>query len=235
MDDSRTPLDDDDPRARLAVLHDLEELVEVPMIVLGFVWLVLLVIELAWGFTPALEVASVVIWVLFLLDFALKVALAPDRLAFVRREWFTVLSLFVPALRVLRFARAFRVLAALRGLRLVRVVATLNRSFRAAGRVFERRGAGYVATLTLLVAFGGAAGMYAFEGGEGGGFDDYGTALWWTAMLLTTMGSESWPRTLEGRALCLLLSVYGFAMFGYVTAALASLFVSRDRADADSR
>ncbi|MFN7146641.1 MAG: ion channel, partial [Myxococcota bacterium] len=58
---------------------------------------------------------------------------------------------------------------------------------------------------------------------------DYATALWWTAMLLTTMGSETWPRTAEGRVLCLLLAVYGFAMFGYVTAALASLFVRADR------
>ena len=25
-------------------------------------------------------------------------------------------------------------------------------------------------------------------------FDSYGTALWWTAMLLTTMGSDYWPK-----------------------------------------
>lgn len=33
-------------------------------------------------------------------------------------------------------------------------------------------------------------------------------------MLLTTMGSEYWPQTAEGRILCLLLSVYAFAVFG---------------------
>lgn len=232
MDDTRPPDEDESPEARLAALHDLEDLVEVPMIVLGLIWLVLLVVELAWGLTPALEVAVTTIWVIFLLDVALKLALAPSKAAYLRREWFTVVALLVPALRVLRFTRSLRVLAALRGARglhLVRVVSSLNRGFRGVGRAFERRGAGYVATLTGLVAFGGAAGMYAFERGGPGGFEDYGSALWWTAMLLTTMGSESWPRTTEGRILCLLLSVYGFAMFGYVTAALASLFVARDR------
>lgn len=35
-----------------------------------------------------------------------------------------------------------------------------------------------------------------------GGIDSYGTALWWTAMILTTMGSDYWPKTAEGRILC---------------------------------
>ena len=67
-----------------------------------------------------------------------------------------------------------------------------------------------------------------------GGFSSYGEALWWTAMLLTTMGSEFWPRTGEGRVLCFLLSLYGFAVFGYITASFASFFVGRDAADAEA-
>jgi voltage-gated potassium channel len=50
-------------------------------------------------------------------------------------------------------------------------------------------------------------------------------------MLLTTIGSEYWPRTPEGRLLCLLLSLYAIGVFGYITAALASFFVDRDRED----
>lgn len=36
------------------------------------------------------------------------------------------------------------------------------------------------------------------------------------------------PKTAEGRVLCRLLSLYGFAVFGYVTAVLATFFVGRD-------
>ena len=64
------------------------------------------------------------------------------------------------------------------------------------------------------------------------GIHDYGTALWWTAMLMTTMGSAYWPQTGEGRILCVLLALYAFAVFGYVTATLATFFVSRDMARA---
>jgi voltage-gated potassium channel len=49
-------------------------------------------------------------------------------------------------------------------------------------------------------------------------------------MLLTTMGSDYWPRTPEGRVLCLLLALYAFAVFGYMTAAIAAYFVGKDKA-----
>jgi voltage-gated potassium channel len=38
----------------------------------------------------------------------------------------------------------------------------------------------------------------------------------------------------EGRLLCLLLALYAVTIFGYVTAALASFFVDRDKAEKDS-
>ena len=77
------------------------------------------------------------------------------------------------------------------------------------------------------MTFAGAAGMYAFERGSGG-LDSYGDALWWTAMIMTTMGSQHWPLTAEGRLLCVFLALYAFAVFGYVTATLATFFVGRD-------
>ena len=70
---------------------------------------------------------------------------------------------------------------------------------RALGASLSRRGFGYVIALTVLVAFTGAAGMYAFENVAPIGMKSYGEALWWTAMVLTTMGSQYWPQTVEGR------------------------------------
>lgn len=101
---------------------------------------------------------------------------------------------------------------------------------KALGAAMQRRGFGYVAALTLVVTLAGAAGMYAFEkeGPAGRSLGSYGAALWWTAMIMTTMGSDYWPQTAEGRILCLVLALYGFAVFGYVTATLATFFIGRD-------
>jgi voltage-gated potassium channel len=206
------------------------------MIILGLVWLVLLVVELTAGLTPLLAALGVLIWCVFLFDFALELILAPERGTYLRRNWLTALALLVPALRVFRIARAVRVLGTLRaarGLRLVRVITSMNRSMHALRRTLARRGFGYVVALTVIVTFAGAAGMYAFEvdseSAQGaGGLNSFPDALWWTAMVMTTSGSDYWPRSAEGRLLCLLLSLYAFAVFGYVTATLASFLVGRD-------
>ena len=226
---------DDDRSERLAALVQLESWLERPMQALGFVWLALLILELTRGLSPLLAGLSTAIWIVFILDFALRFTLAPDKGAYLRGNWLGALSLLVPALRVLRVGRAVRVLRAaraVRGVRLVRVVGSLNRGMRSLSASMGRRGLGYVVVLTMLVTLGGAAGMYAFESGpSAGGLPDYGTALWWTAMVMTTLGSEYWPKTTEGRVLCFLLAVYAFAVWGYITASLATFFVGRDADD----
>ena len=99
----------------------------------------------------------------------------------------------------------------------------------------RRRGFGYVIGLTLLVIGLGAAGMLSFEPAREveGGFSSYAEALWWTGMLVTTIGSDFWPTTVEGRVLTLLLSAYGLAVLGYIAAAFASFFIGRDAESAE--
>ena len=215
-------------KARYQIVRQLTHWLEMPMLVLGFGWLVLLGVELIWGLSPALEVVGTLIWVVFILDFLLKFILAPHKLAFLKSNVITLISLLVPALRLFRLARVFRVVRATRGLRLVKLVGSLNRGMKALAASFGRRGVGYVLGLTSVVVLVGAAGMYAFEKDLPTGLRTYPEALWWTAMLLTSMGSDYWPQTTEGRALCLLLALYGFGVFGYFTATLASFFMGRD-------
>jgi voltage-gated potassium channel len=218
-------------RERGEILEQLERWLEVPMIVLGLVWLALLVAELIWGISPLLETVSTVIWIIFIIDFGVKLLLAPHRLDYLKRNWLTMLSLLLPALRVLRaFAmlRILRAASAVRGLTLIRVITAMNRGMKALGRSMGRRGLGYVIGISAIVLLAGAAGMFAFERSEPNGFKTYGEALWWTAMILTTMGSAYWPQSPEGRVLCVLLALYAFTVFGYVTASLASFFIGRD-------
>ena len=216
---------------RYEVLQQLEDWLETPMVILGFVWLALLIVDLIWALSPLLEIIGTAIWIIFILDFGLKFTLAPQKAAYLKSNWLTVISLLLPALRIFRITRVVSLLRAAsvaRGLRLVRIVTSINRGMKALGASMGRRGFGYVIALTGIVILSGAAGMYTFENETRGGLDSYGAALWWTAMLLTSIGSEYWPQTPEGRVLCFILSLYGFAVFGYVTAALAAFFVGRD-------
>ena len=224
-------------RERAQLLQRMEAWLETPMLILAFVWLALLVLELIWGASALFEIVGLGIWGIFIVNFLLEFTLAPRKSDYLKRNWLTTLSLLVPALRVFRLIRVLRVLRmarAARGLRLLRVVSSLNRSMGALGASLNRRGFAYVVALTLLVTLGGAAGMYAFENETLDGIHSYGDALWWTAMIMTTMGSQYWPQTIEGRVLCVALALYAFGVFGYVTATLATFFVGRDAENADA-
>jgi voltage-gated potassium channel len=222
-------------RERWKLTARLVRLLDWPMLALSVVWTALLAIEFTRGLSPPLQIANDVIWITFVAQFGVEFLVAPNKRLYLRKHWVTALSLALPVfrlLRLVRIARLARVARAARGLRLARLLASINRGMRALAVGFRRRGIGYLVVLTLLIALLGAAGMYRFEldAPGGTGFRDYSTALWWTAMLLTTMGSEYWPQTGEGRVLCFLLSLYAFAVFGYVTAAIAAYFVGKDRA-----
>lgn len=214
--------------SRRRLLHTLERVLEGPMVFLGFVWLALLVVELVWGLTRPLEYLSITIWVAFIFDFLLKFLLATHKMAFLRKNWLTVLSLIIPAIRLFSLLRLLR---SLRGLRLIKVVGSLNRGMKSLAATMKRRGFAYVLLLTLAVIFGGAAGLFAIERGHPG-FESYAMALWFTAMRVITAGSDYWPTTSEGRGLTFLLALYGYGIFGYITATLATFFIGRD-AEAD--
>lgn len=218
---------------RPGLLRAVEERLEIPMVVLSFVWLALFVAELVTGLGPVLTTAGTVIWVVFIADFALRLWLAGDRPGYLKRNWLTAVSLIVPALRMFRAARAFALLRSARGVRVVRVAGSLNRALRALGRTFQRRGFGYMVAATVLVVLLGSAAILAFERGAAG-FEDYGDALWWTAMMVLSVGSETWPESPEGRSLGFFLALYGFSIVGYVAATLTSFFLDRDAQDEEA-
>lgn len=220
-------------RERRHLLSNFEKLLEGPMIFLGFVWLVLLIIELIWALPKALEYLSLGIWAIFIIDFLVKLILAPEKLRFLKKNWLTAISLLVPALRVLRAFRFVRVLRGLRGIRLIRIVSSLNRSMHSLAATMQRRAFGYIFLLTIIVTLAGAAGMYALERNTAG-FGSFGLSLWWSAMRVITAGSGAEPATPEGRVLAFGLALFGYTIFGYVTATFASFFIGRDAEEEDA-
>lgn len=239
-----------DPRTvlhheRQRLLRQVAAALDRPMTALAFVWLGLLVLDLTRGLSGWLAALNNLIWGLFVAHFTVEFVLAPEKGRYLRKNWLTAVALVLPALRVLRIFRAFRVLRATRAVRgtgLVRLVTSLNRGMGALRKGLRRRGFGYVVGVTVLVTFAGAAGMYSLENpaalreqghdrvaDAGGGLGGYGEAVWWTAMTMTTMGADYFPKTPEGRLLGWLLAVYAFAVFGYITVTIASYFVGRDR------
>jgi voltage-gated potassium channel len=232
----------DDPRHAVpkpSFLKTLPRKLERPMLLLSFVWFLVIITELVNGTGPLLLSLGTVLWALFVLYFGLRLAIVPDRVIFLKRNWLFVLAILVPILRFFPFFQTLplaRALTATFGMQGIWMFASADLGLRSLRRTMGRRGTGYVLTFTVVVILAGAAGMLHFENDspDPQGIHNYPEALWWVAMQITNIGSGYRPVTVGGHVLCLGISIFALAIFGYLTAVFAAFFIGRDAEDPKS-
>jgi voltage-gated potassium channel len=217
-------------RERFALLHNLERILSGPLAVLGLIWFFVVIATFIWGNQPWLQQLTYAIWIVFVIDFFIRLIVAPKKLRFLKKNVLLAISLALPALAILRVFRLLAIFPTWQTA-LVQLLGGVNRSMSVLAATMERRGFVYAVILTILVTLAGAAGMFRFEHGPNGAINSYPYALWWTAMIMTTLGSDYFPHTAPGRILCLLLAIFAFSVFGYITAAVSSYFINKDAAD----
>ena len=213
-----------------------EKKLEWPMLILSFVWLCILITELANVTSPLLYGFGTGIWMLFIFYFAMRLVAIANRIAFLKKNWFFILAILVSALRFFPFLQHFplmRVLTATFGMQVIWILASADQGMRFLRRALGRRGAGYALALTFVVLFVGAAGMLHFErsSDDPQNIHTYLKGLWWTAMQMTNIGSTYSIKTTGGRIICLGISIYAAGMFGYLTALFATFLIDREAKD----
>lgn len=168
------------------------------------------------GGQAVLEVLITGTWVLFGLDYLVRIALARRRWRFVGTHLVDLAILALPMLRQLR------------ALRVVTAVTVLNRQLRddARGRVVV-----YVVGTVALIGFvASLAVLDAERDAPDATITTFGEAVWWTITTISTVGyGDRYPVTIEGRLVAVSLMVAGIALLGVVTASIASWFVENLR------
>ena len=210
-----------------------------PMLFLSFAWFLVIITELVNGITPFLLILGTVLWALFVLYFNLRLVIVPNRAIFLKQNWLFVLAVLVPILRFIPFLQTFplaRALTATFGMQVIWMFASADQGLRSLRRTIGRKGAAYALTFTVVVILAGAAGMLHFENDAPDplGIHSYPKALWWAAMQITNIGSGYRPVTAGGEVLCLAISIFAVAVFGYLTAVCAAFFIGRDAEDPKS-
>jgi voltage-gated potassium channel len=203
---------------------------------LAVITLVLIVVELLLSLRPPWNVvvytAQLAIWAFFLAAFVLELWLAPDKLRYVRKNALLVLALAIPALRIFRAAHALRILRAsrvVRSLNVARSITSLNRGLAAIREFLDFSQIALVVAVTAIVWLVATGLVYYLEQTTGSGLGGVGEAMWWSASILTTVGISREPESLEGRAVAVILRVFGVAVVGYVTARMAAYFLGGRR------
>lgn len=202
---------------------------DVPLAILALIWTLLIVVELAFPLSPEAAERIVhinfAIWFIFAVTFFIEFALAPSKLSYLQRNFLSALAVglpFVRVVRVLQIARVFRAAS------LARLVVVANRATAGAADLFSEQRFLYVVSLVAVTTLLSAAGVYFFEvDAPGTPFHTFWETLWWAATLSTTINIGADPVTLEGRVIALIQRVTALAVFGYVTASIASFLVGR--------
>jgi voltage-gated potassium channel len=160
------------------------------------------------------EIANIVIWIMFGVDYLTRLALSSDRRLFLRTHLFDLVVLLLPLLRPLR------------ALRLVTALLVLNRRTE---RWTRGRLAIYVAATTgLLIVVAGLAILDAERAIPDANIQSYPEALWWAVVTITTVGyGDHFPITITGQLVALSLMIGGIGLIGFVTGSLASWIVER--------
>ncbi len=178
-----------------------------------------------WLLTAA-GIANWLIWAAFAAEFVVVISLAHDRAAYARRAWLDLLIIVVsfPLLpELLALSRLVRLARLSRLLRTLRLSAILVKGFSVLGRLFKKRGFGYVTLVFLLVALTSGALFALFEG------DSLVDGLWWTVVTLTTVGyGDLSPATAGGRAVAAVLMVTSIGVVSFITANIAAFFIEED-------
>jgi voltage-gated potassium channel len=169
-----------------------------------------------------LRVLSWSVYGVFVIDFLLRLFLAEKRVAYALRHWYDVVLVVVPMLRPLRL------------LRLLALARILGRS---ASRNLAGRVTMYVVgTAVACVALGALAVLDAERGHADANIRTFADAAWWACTTVTTVGyGDHFPVTGEGRIVAVALMLVGIALFGSVTAAVASWFVAQVQAERAER
>lgn len=231
--DDRPSPDRDEKRAvvrdqRWELLDNLQAILEPAMAGLGLLFLALLLldysaIEFSDEGSSRLYWALQAIWAIFLIEFAVRLIVAPAKGAFLRSNWLGALSLILPFLRPIRALQAAR---ALRSLSLVRFLGGINRGIRVLRAVTRGRQFAWVGALTVVVMVAGAVGVRFFDRGvEDAPIQGFGDALWWSAAMVTTINNELYAVSTEARVLAILMRMFAVSVFGYITASIATYFI----------
>lgn len=152
------------------------------------------------------------LWAVFLGEFLARLTVAPDVRAFWRRNWWQVLFLLLPFLRVLRLVRAIRVL------RTGRVLSSAVRSTRSARSLLGGRVA-WLAVTSAIVVLASSQLLYGFSG-----YDTYAAALH-AAALATIAGEPLGRGDPFALVLELVLAAYSVVVFASLAGTLGAYFL----------
>ena len=193
-------------------LEKLERVTELPLMLASFILIPLITGLYFWNLTPAEERIytwlEIGIWAFFAIAFASKLALAPRKLAYLRRNWFEALLVLIPIIRPLRIIRA--ILFVIRGVSRWKRLATFE--------VLLAYGIGIILLAATIVTT-------VEQNAAGANIRSFPDALYWSLVTVSTVGyGDHYPVTVIGKFTAIFLMFFGIGIFAGIVATIVAAF-----------
>jgi voltage-gated potassium channel len=209
--------------SRAKLLARVEEFTELPLIILAIMMIPLLFGPMVWEMSAREEETFLYLdwftWGVFAVGLLVKVAIAPNRLRYIRSHWIDVIVVAVP------FARP---------LRIVRMVIYGTRAFMGMRRMVK---IDYLLAYAMAIVLIGATVVTAVEQrADSSTIRSFQDALWWAVATITTVGyGDKVPVSATGRAVGVVMMIGGITIFSALTANIASWLVRGTRKENEHR
>ena len=193
-------------------LQKIERRTELPLMLASFALMPIITGLYFWDLsaveTRIYTVLEIAIWALFAFTFIIKLAIAPSKLGYLRRNWPEVLLVLIPVLRPLRIIAA-----------IMFVVRDVSR-WR------------HLVTFETLIAYGIGIVLLAAtivttaeQNAVGANIQSFPDALYWSLVTVSTVGyGDHYPVTVVGKFTAVALMFFGIGIFAGIVAAIVSAF-----------
>ncbi len=199
-----------------------EKIYNITICILCFASVGLAVIDFTQGLTDMQRLVDDIIYVIFVVDYIVRFAIAADKKKFFKENIFDLIAIipFNSTFRIFRTLKFSKFLKFAKLFKLLRVGSVLARMLSKAKRFLNTNGLKYVLILSLASILFATIGIMYFEHMQ---FED---ALWWAFVTATTVGyGDLSPSTKAGRVIASLLMLVGIGVIGSLTSSITSFFL----------
>ncbi len=204
-------------------LQDLVSIVDRALLIFSIGLLVFLLwdflVDTTFNFLSG--VLYLLLWIAFLIEYVLRVLSAPNKWSYIKRNFLVLFIIAFPFLRPLRLFPLSR-------FGLLVFVEQADDRFP----VFKKYRIIEILLVSLVLVVLSADLFLIFEKTPDTLFRNFADALWFSVVTVATVGyGDVYPKTPQGRALAVLLIIFGVSIFGIVTASISSYLVEQDIKD----